>query len=47
MADYRDLDPKHLVRESYDRISHAYRGDSLPRDRGYFRWLNVRRKRGA
>src|SRR5213079_3132300 len=26
---------------SYDRISHAYRGDTLPRDRGYFRWLDV------
>ena len=35
------LDPKHLVRESYDRISHAYRGDTLPRDRGYFRWLDL------
>ena len=41
MVDYRELDPKHLVRDSYDRISHAYRGDTLPRDRGYFRWLDV------
>jgi SAM-dependent methyltransferase len=41
MVDYRDLDPKVLVRESYDRISHTYRGDTLPRDRGYFRWLDV------
>src|SRR6266513_1285908 len=41
MVDYRDLDPKHLVRDSYDRISSAYRGDTLPRDRGYFRWLAV------
>lgn len=32
-------DPKDLVRRSYDQISYAYRGDSLPRDRGYFRWL--------
>ena len=40
-VDYRKLDPKHLVRDSYDRISHAYRGDTLPRDRGYFRWLDV------
>jgi SAM-dependent methyltransferase len=39
--DYRELDPKQLVRESYDRISHAYRGDTLPRDRGYFRWLDI------
>ena len=41
MVDYRELDPKHLVRDSYDRISRAYRGDTLPRDRGYFRWLDV------
>lgn len=33
------IDPKDLVRRSYDQISHAYRGDSLPRDRNYFRWL--------
>ncbi len=32
-------DPKNLVRRGYDQISYAYRGDSLPRDRGYFRWL--------
>jgi SAM-dependent methyltransferase len=32
-------DPKDLVRRSYDQISYAYRGDSLPRDRNYFRWL--------
>jgi SAM-dependent methyltransferase len=37
----RDTDPKRLVRDSYDRISRAYRGDSLPRDRGYFRWLDL------
>jgi cyclopropane fatty-acyl-phospholipid synthase-like methyltransferase len=33
------VDPKELVRRSYDTISYAYRGDSLPRDRNYFRWL--------
>ena len=41
MVKYRDMDPKLLVRDSYDRVSYAYRGDSLPRDRGYFRWLDV------
>jgi SAM-dependent methyltransferase len=40
MADYHELDPKHLVRDSYDRISHAYRGD-MCLDRGYFRWLDI------
>ena len=35
------LEPKDLVRESYNRISHAYRGDSVSRDRGYFRWLEI------
>jgi len=34
-------DPKTLVRDSYDRISRAYRGDAVSRDRGYFRWLAV------
>ncbi len=34
-------DPKALVRRSYDQISYAFRGDSLPRDRNYFRWLAV------
>ena len=29
-------DPKELVRRSYDRISYAYRSDSVSRDRGYF-----------
>lgn len=32
-------DPKELVRRSYDQISYAYRGDSLPRDRNYYYWL--------
>jgi SAM-dependent methyltransferase len=32
-------DPKELVRRSYDAISYAYRGDSLPRDRNYYYWL--------
>src|SRR2546426_1369908 len=41
MVEPYDRDPKRLVRDSYDRISHAYRGDSLPRDRGYFRWLDL------
>jgi SAM-dependent methyltransferase len=41
MDNYRDLDPKDLVRDGYDRISYAYREDTLPRDRGYFRWLDV------
>ena len=31
--------PKDLVRRSYDQISHAYRGDSVSRDRDYFVWL--------
>jgi len=34
-------DPKTLVRDSYDRISHAYRGDAVSRDRGYFICLDV------
>jgi len=33
------LKPKELVREGYNRISHAYRSDSVSRDKGYFRWL--------
>lgn len=41
MVDYRNTDPKQLVRESYDQISRAYRADALPRDRGYFKWLEV------
>jgi SAM-dependent methyltransferase len=32
-------DPKDLVRRSYDRISHAYRGDSVGRTWRYFAWL--------
>lgn len=32
-------DFKDLVRRSYDQISYAYRGDTISRDRGYFRWL--------
>src|SRR5262249_22117440 len=41
--DYRRVDPKHLVRTSYNAISHAYRGDTISRDRGYFRWLDALR----
>ena len=32
--------PKDLVRRGYDQISYAYRGDTISRDRGYFRWLD-------
>lgn len=32
-------DLKELVRRGYDQISHAYRGDSIPRDRGSLRYL--------
>jgi SAM-dependent methyltransferase len=39
MAETDDLDPKELVRQSYNRISRAYRGDAVSRDWGYFRWL--------
>jgi SAM-dependent methyltransferase len=41
MVETRDLDPKKVVRDSYNRISRAYRGDTVRRDRGYFRWLAV------
>ena len=41
MSNPDHLEPKELVRESYNRISHAYRGDSVSRDRGYFRWLEI------
>jgi SAM-dependent methyltransferase len=41
MTETRDLEPKKVVRESYNRISRAYRGDAVSRDRGYFRWLAV------
>ena len=41
MTDTSDLEPKKVVRESYNRISRAYRGDAVSRDRGYFRWLAV------
>jgi SAM-dependent methyltransferase len=34
-------DPKTLVRQSYDTISRAYRGDSVSRDRQYFVWLDA------
>jgi ubiquinone/menaquinone biosynthesis C-methylase UbiE len=33
-------DPKEIVRRGYDQISHAYRGDSISRDRGYFTWID-------
>ena len=39
MAATGDLDPKALVRQSYNRISQAYRGDAVSRERGYFQWL--------
>jgi ubiquinone/menaquinone biosynthesis C-methylase UbiE len=39
MTDTHDRDPKQVVRDSYNRISPAYRGDAVSRDRGYFRWL--------
>ena len=41
MAETSDREPKEVVRESYNRISRAYRGDAVSRDRGYFRWLAV------
>jgi len=41
MTETGDLEPKEVVRESYNRISRAYRGDAVSRDRGYFRWLAV------
>lgn len=41
MTDPRDREPKKVVRDSYNRISRAYRGDAVSRDRGYFRWLAV------
>jgi hypothetical protein len=41
MTETRDLEPKMVVRESYNCISRAYRGDTVSRDRGYFRWLAV------
>jgi SAM-dependent methyltransferase len=34
-------DPKDLVRRSYDRISRAYRGDSVSRNWRYFTWLEA------
>ena len=39
MTETRDLEPKKLVRESYNCIPRVYRGDTVSRDRGYFRWL--------
>jgi SAM-dependent methyltransferase len=39
MTEPGERDPKTIVRESYNRISEAYRGDSVSRDRDYFRWL--------
>lgn len=41
--DYRSVPPKELVRASYNQISRAYRGDSISRDRSYFKWLEVLR----
>ncbi len=41
MTNTSDLEPKKIVRESYNRISRAYRGDSVSRDKGYFRWLEI------
>jgi SAM-dependent methyltransferase len=40
-ADKSYGDPKALVRQSYDKISHAYRSDSISRDRAYFVWLDA------
>jgi cyclopropane fatty-acyl-phospholipid synthase-like methyltransferase len=41
--DYRSVRPKELVRSSYNLISRAYRGDTISRDRSYFKWLDVLR----
>jgi len=41
MTNTNNLEPKELVRESYNQISHAYRGDSISSDAGYFRWLEI------
>jgi len=41
MSNPDHLEPKELVRESYNHISHAYRSDSVSRDKGYFRWLEI------
>src|SRR5438093_10866874 len=40
------LDPKALVREGYDRASHAYRGDAYELEQsGYGHWLRRLAKR--
>jgi 2-polyprenyl-3-methyl-5-hydroxy-6-metoxy-1,4-benzoquinol methylase len=44
-VDYRGIDPKELVRAGYNRISRAYRGDTIERDHAYFRWLDVLQRR--
>lgn len=41
MRNPNPLEPKKIVRESYNRISRVYRGDSVSRDKGYFRWLEI------
>jgi ubiquinone/menaquinone biosynthesis C-methylase UbiE len=41
MSNPDHLEPKELVRESYNHISHTYRGDSVSRDKGYFRWQEM------
>ena len=41
MTNTSNLEPKKIVRESYNRISRAYRGNSVSRDKGYFRWLEI------
>jgi len=41
MTNTNDLEPKKVVHEGYNRISHAYRGDSVSSDAGYFRWLEI------
>jgi len=41
MTNTNNPEPKKVVQEGYNRISHAYRGDSVSRDKGYFRWLEI------
>jgi len=41
MINTNNPEPKKVVQEGYDRISHAYRGDSVSRDKGYFIWLEI------
>jgi len=41
MTNAEHPEPKKVVHEGYNRISHAYRGDSISSDAGYFRWLEM------